>query len=160
MKVNLWVNDQPKEWEIEPDEFLAESLKKHRYASIKTGCEIGSCGVCTVWVDQNPVLSCCTLSARMEGKHVTTMEGVGKEAEELAKYLVGEAGEACGYCSPGFIMTVLAMTRELTHPNREQIRTYLNGNLCRCTGYLGKNRAVEKYIESIYNYSKTKEEER
>ena len=76
------------------------------------------------------------------------MEGVEKEAAEFGEFLAAEGAEQCGFCSPGFIMNVLAMFRELTDPTEEEIKEYLAGNLCRCTGYMGQLRAIRKYMET------------
>jgi carbon-monoxide dehydrogenase small subunit len=146
MKLHFRVNGESKEWDVEPGEFLAEALQNHGYASVKTGCDAGSCGLCTVWVDGSPALSCSALAARMEGKSVTTLEGVQDEAKAFASFLVAEGADQCGFCSPGFVMLVLAMRRELESPNEAAIRSYLNGNLCRCSGYYGRLRAVRKYL--------------
>ena len=83
----------------------------------------------------------------MEGKEVTTLEGLQEEAAEFGTFLAAEGAEQCGYCSPGFIMNVLAMVRELEDPTLEEVKEYLAGNLCRCTGYMGQLRAVKKYLE-------------
>jgi carbon-monoxide dehydrogenase small subunit len=146
MKLSLIVNGEAKEWEVRPGEFLAETLQAHGYASVKTGCDAGACGLCTVWIDGAPALSCSTLAARMEGRSVTTLEGTQEEAKAFASLLVAEGADQCGFCSPGFVMLVLAMKRELSSPSEESIRAYLNGNLCRCSGYYGRLRAVRKYL--------------
>ena len=86
------------------------------------------------------------LSGKSDGQHITTLEGLQKEAEEFGHFLAGEGAEQCGFCSPGFIMNVLAMERELVDPSEAEIREYLEGNLCRCTGYMGQLRAVHKYL--------------
>lgn len=79
--------------------------------SVKRGCETANCGLCTVWLDGKPVLSCSTLAIRADGRHVTTLEGLQKEAEEFGMFLAREGGEQCGFCNPGFIMNVLAMEK-------------------------------------------------
>ncbi|PHR25222.1 MAG: (2Fe-2S)-binding protein [Desulfotalea sp.] len=127
-------------------EFLAETLRRYGYLSVKEGCDTGSCGLCTVWLDGAPVLSCTTLTARMEDHEITTIEALNVEAEEFAQFLVAEGAEQCGFCAPGFTMTVLAMRRELKHPTVESINHYLAGNLCRCSGYKGQMRAIVKYM--------------
>jgi carbon-monoxide dehydrogenase small subunit len=144
--IKVLINGEEKKWEISPDEFLSETLRRHGYTSIKTGCAVGSCGLCTVWVNDHPVLSCSTLTVRMDGKKITTLEGVQREAKELADFLVGEGADQCGFCSPGFIMLALSMKRELKNLDDESIRAYLNGNLCRCSGYYGRLRALKKYL--------------
>ncbi len=148
IKVRFYVNGEEKNWEAAPGEYLAQTLQKHGYSSVKTGCDGGSCGLCTVWADGRPVLSCSTLTARVHEKSVTTLEGVQEEAKEFAEFLVGEGADQCGFCSPGFVMLVLAMKRDLKNPSAEEIHAYLNGCLCRCTGYYGRLRAVENYLNS------------
>ncbi|WP_235601383.1 (2Fe-2S)-binding protein [Tissierella sp. P1] len=98
-------------------------------------------------VDNQVVLSCTYLTVRAANKNITTLEGVQKEAKEFADFLADEGADQCGYCAPGFIMTVLAMSKELNKPSEEEINHYLNGNLCRCTGYKGQIRAINKYLE-------------
>ena len=132
--------------DISPDMALLEFVRSQGCYSVKRGCETANCGLCTVWVDGTPVLSCSTLAMRVEGKQVTTLEGLQKEAEEFAVFLGGEGAEQCGYCAPGFVMNVLAMVRELDDPTEEEIKEYLAGNLCRCTGYVGQLRAIKKYL--------------
>ncbi len=146
MKIDVTINNQPMELEASYDEFLADTLRKHGFLSVKKGCDTGSCGLCTVWLDNKPVLSCSTLSVRVNRKKITTIEGVREEASEFARFLVNEGAEQCGFCSPGFIMTVLALKGEIKNPTEEDIVHYLTGNLCRCTGYLGQLRAVKKYL--------------
>ncbi len=146
MKVSLYVNGVEQIFEIAPDEMLSESLRAHGYVSVKTGCNQGACGMCVVWVDEKPVPSCSVLTARMAGRQITTLEGVQKEAERYGKLLVGEGADQCGYCAPGLVMLVLAMKRELASPTEEEIKAYLNGNLCRCSGYYGQLRAAAKYL--------------
>ena len=149
MTVSLFVNGNPCTWEVRPDETLNRSLHAHGYISVKTGCGQGACGMCTVWLDEKPVPSCTLLTSRLANRRITTLEGVQKEAEEFSRYLVAEGADQCGFCAPGFVMLVLALRRELPDgATEEEIKQYLVGNLCRCTGYLGKTRAVVKYLQS------------
>ena len=97
-------------------------------------------------VDDKPVLSCSTLTARIDGKKVETMEGLQEQAAEIGGYLADEGAEQCGFCSPGLIMNIIGMTRELKHPTEQQVRQYLAGNLCRCTGYVSQLRAITRYL--------------
>ena len=92
------------------------------------------------------MLSCSVLAARIDGKRVMTMEGLQEEAKEFGTFLANEGAEQCGFCNPGFIMNVLAMTKELEDPTEEEIKEYLAGNLCRCTGYMGQMRAIKTYL--------------
>lgn len=146
MKVEFEINNKSVALEVEKDEFLADTLRAYGMLSIRKGCDTSCCGLCTVWINGKPTLSCSTLSFRVSGKSVTTIEGVQDDAEEFARILAAEGADQCGFCSPGFIMTVLAMKNELNNPTDEEIRHYLTGNLCRCTGYMGQLRAVKKYL--------------
>ena len=101
-----------------------------------------------MWIDGKSRLSCSVLAAAAEGREITTLEGVEKEAAELGSFLAAEGAEQCGFCSPGFIMNVLAMARELKDPAIDEIKEYLSGNLCRCTGYMGQLRAIQKYMQT------------
>jgi carbon-monoxide dehydrogenase small subunit len=146
MQITTFINNKEMTLEVVADEFLSETLRNHGFPSIRKGCNTSCCGLCTVWIDGKPMLSCTYLSARAAGKCITTIEGVQAEAEAFAKILVTEGAEQCGFCSPGFIMTVLALEKEVKNPSEEEIVHYLTGNLCRCTGYMGQLRAVKKYL--------------
>jgi carbon-monoxide dehydrogenase small subunit len=149
MQITTVVNKKTFVLDVAPDDMLADALRRNGYLSIRKGCDTSCCGLCTVWVDEKPVLSCTMPAFRAEGKEITTIEGVATEAEKFARILAAEGAEQCGFCSPGFIMTVLAMKKELSQPTEEQIKHYLAGNLCRCTGYMGQMRAVKTYLEVI-----------
>lgn len=146
MLVELNVNGKKRKVDIEPEEYLVDSLRKLGNLSVKRGCDTGCCGLCSVWINKRPTLSCATLTVRALNKEITTIEGLEKEAIEFAKILVSEGAEQCGFCSPGFIMTVIAMKEELSNPTEEEIIHYLTGNLCRCTGYMGQLRAIKSYL--------------
>ena len=146
MEIQFFLNGQSVKTEIQADTLLLDLVRAHGCYSVKRGCETTNCGLCTVWMEGKPVLSCAVLAARAAGQHITTLEGLQKEAEEFGRFLAGEGAEQCGFCSPGFIMNVLAMERELVDPSEAEIREYLEGNLCRCTGYMGQLRAVHKYL--------------
>ena len=146
MLVELKVNGRKHKIDIEPDEFLVDTLRKVGNLSVKRGCDTGCCGLCSIWIDKKPTLSCATLTVRDLNKEITTIEGLEKEADEFARILIAEGAEQCGFCSPGFIMTVLAMKNELENPSEEEIKHYLTGNLCRCTGYMGQLRAIKTYM--------------
>lgn len=148
MKINFWLNGAKKEAEISPDTMLLEFLRSLGCYSVKRGCETANCGLCTVLVNDKPMLSCSVLAARIDGKKVTTMEGLQAEAEEFGTFLANEGAEQCGFCNPGFIMNVLAMEDELDNPTEEDMKEYLAGNLCRCSGYESQLRAVKEYLKS------------
>lgn len=146
MEIEFILNNKSVKMEAENDEFLADTLRRNGTLSIRKGCNTSCCGLCTVWLDGKPTLSCNILSIRANGRQITTIEGVSQEAEDFAKILVAEGAEQCGFCSPGFIMTVIAMKNELSNPTEDEIIHYLTGNLCRCTGYMGQLRAVKTYL--------------
>lgn len=146
MTIELWLNGKKVKDEIEPDEMLLPFVRRHGCLSVKCGCDTTNCGLCTLWVDGVPMLSCSVLAARANGKKITTLEGVQEEAKEFTDLLAEEGADQCGYCSPGFIMNVMAMKKELQNPTMEEIADYLKGNLCRCTGYMSQMRALKKYM--------------
>lgn len=146
MQVMIKVNGTMIKEDIKDDMLLLDFLRDHGCYSVKRGCETSNCGLCTVWMDEKPILSCGMLVARANGHEITTLEGLEKEAHEFAVFMANEGAEQCGFCSPGLIMNVLAMDKELDHANVDEINHYLAGNLCRCTGYMGQLRAVEKYL--------------
>lgn len=148
MEIRFRLNGKQVQAEVRPDTVLLDLVRELGCYSVKRGCETANCGLCTVWLDGKPVLSCSTLALRADGRHVTTLEGLQKEAEEFGMFLAPEGGEQCGFCSPGFIMNVLAMERELKDPTEEEIKEYLAGNLCRCSGYMSQLRAVKKYLDA------------
>lgn len=146
MQVTIKVNGTIIKDEIRPDVLLLDFLRNHGYYSVKRGCETTNCGLCTVWMDEKPVLSCSVLAARADGHAITTLEGVEEEAHAFAQFMAKQGAEQCGFCSPGLIMNVLAMKKELQNPTIEEVKTYLAGNLCRCTGYMGQHRAIVNYL--------------
>lgn len=148
MEIRFRLNGKQVQAEVRPDTVLLDLVRELGCYSVKRGCETANCGLCTVWLDGKPVLSCSTLALRADGRHVTTLEGLQKEAEGFGMFLAAEGGEQCGFCSPGFIMNVLAMERELKDPTEEEIKEYLAGNLCRCSGYMSQLRAVKKYLDA------------
>mgnify|MGYP000117217310 CR=1 FL=1 len=146
MKIRLTLNGKKIEAEIKADTLLLDLVREKGCYSVKRGCETSNCGLCTVWLDGKPVLSCSVPAPRADGHAVTTLEGLQEEAEEFGTFLADEGAEQCGFCSPGFIMNVLAMVRELKNPTEEEMQHYLAGNLCRCSGYQGQLRAIRKYL--------------
>lgn len=146
MQIKLWINNKVFEDDIKPDILLIDYLRSKGFYSVKRGCETANCGLCTVHLEGKPVLSCSTLTAKANGLHVTTLEGMKEEVEEFAGFMADQGADQCGYCSPGFIMNVLAMKKELVNPTEEEIKQYLSGNLCRCTGYMSQLRAVKNYL--------------
>lgn len=147
MEVELILNGKKLTAEAAPDQPLLEFLRAQGCYSVKRGCETSNCGLCTVWMDEKPVLSCNVLAVRASGHRITTLEGLQTEAQEFGGFMADQGADQCGFCNPGFVMNVLAMERELKDPTEEEIRSYLAGNLCRCTGYVSQMRAVQAYLK-------------
>ena len=146
MKINFFLNGKKVQEEIAPDLLLLDLLRQKGCYSVKRGCETANCGLCTVHLDGKPVLSCSTLVMKANGKKVTTLEGLKEEAEEFGAFMADQGAEQCGFCSPGFVMNVLAMKKELENPTEDEIKHYLAGNLCRCTGYMSQLRAIKNFL--------------
>lgn len=146
MLIELTLNGKKIKEDVAPDEMLLDFVRRHGCLSVKRGCDTTNCGLCTLWVDGTPMLSCSYLTVRANGKAITTLEGVEQEAAEFGRFMAAEGADQCGYCSPGFIMAVLAMKRELKNPTQAEILDYLKGNLCRCTGYTSHMRAINKWM--------------
>jgi carbon-monoxide dehydrogenase small subunit len=146
MEIKFTLNGKNITANVAADTVLFDVVRDKGCYSVKCGCDTTNCGLCTVWLDGTPVLSCSVPAMRVQGRSVTTLEGLKEEAEVLADYLAQEGADQCGFCSPGMMMNVLAMEKELDHPDMTMVREYLSGNLCRCTGYMSQLRAIEKYL--------------
>lgn len=146
MKIELIVNDRRHSVEIEPGEMLIETLRKLDYKSVKHSCSTASCGSCTVQLDGKAVLSCMTFSASADGHAVKTVDAFSKNGKlsRIQKALLEEGGSQCGFCIPGLVVTAEALLDENPEPTEEEVKNYMNGNLCRCTGYESQTRAVLK----------------
>ena len=147
MQVNIILNGTKVTAEAAPDTLLIDFVRAHGCYSVKRGCETANCGLCTVFLDGTPVLSCAMLAARAEGRRVETLEGLQKEAEEFGSFIADQGAEQCGFCNPGMIMNAIALFRENPEPTDEEIKQYLAGNLCRCSGYEGQLRGMHAFIE-------------
>ncbi|MED9966071.1 MAG: (2Fe-2S)-binding protein [Blautia sp.] len=147
MNISFWLNGVYRHEEVEPDTLLLDFLREKGCASVKRGCETANCGLCTVLMDGKPILSCSTLAVRAEGKKIVTLEGLQREAKEFGSFMANEGAEQCGFCNPGFIMNVFAMLQELKDPTEEEIKEYLAGNLCRCSGFVSQTRSIQKFLK-------------
>ncbi len=146
--ISFTLNGKKIEDAVSPDQPLLEYLREKGCKSVKRGCETSNCGLCTVLMDNKPILSCTMLAVRADGHNIITLEGKQQQAEEIGSYLAKEGAEQCGFCSPGLIMNIIAMKDELKNPSEDEIREYLSGNLCRCTGYVSQLRAIKAYLVS------------
>ena len=141
------VNGRPVEVGYDLRESLLDTLRDRLgLTSVKRGCETSNCGLCTVFMDDKPVLSCSVLAARADGHKITTLEGLQEEAAEFGAFIADQGAEQCGFCNPGFIMNALALFREQPYPTEEQVKEYLAGNLCRCSGYEGQLRGIMNFL--------------
>ena len=147
MLVNINVNGKKIQQEIEPDLPLLDFLRANGCYSVKRGCETSNCGLCTVFMNDKPVLSCSVLAARADGSSVTTLEGLQEEAKEFVAFIADQGAEQCGFCNPGFVMNAIALFRENPQPDENEIKEYLSGNLCRCSGYEGQLRGILNFLE-------------
>lgn len=147
MKLELILNNKLVSADIAPDMILLDFLRDQGCLSVKRGCETANCGLCTVLLDEKPILSCSTLAMRVNGRKIKTLEGLQKEAEEFAGFMADQGADQCGFCNPGFMMNVMAMEKELINPTEQEIREYLAGNLCRCSGFMSQHRAIAAYLE-------------
>ena len=147
MNLELTLNGRPWKGEASPSQTLLDFLRAQGLASVKRGCESSNCGLCTVFMDDKPVLSCSVLAARADGHRIDTLEGLQKEAEEFGAFIADQGAEQCGFCNPGMVMNAIAMFRENPDPTDDEIREYLAGNLCRCSGYEGQLRGIRAFIE-------------
>ena len=148
MEIKLTLNGKKITADVAPDLLLLDFVRDHGCLSVKRGCETANCGLCTVLMDGTPILSCSTLAVRADGHHVQTLEGLQEEAEDFAIFIADQGAEQCGFCNPGFVMNTIALLRENPDPTDEEIKAYLAGNLCRCSGYEGQLRGIRAYLNS------------
>ena len=146
MEVTLTLNGKRITRSVDADMALLDFVRNEGCYSVKRGCDTSNCGLCTVFLDDKPVLSCSVLVARADGHKVTTMEGLQKEAAEFGAFIADQGAEQCGFCNPGMIMNALALFRENPEPSEDEIKEYLAGNLCRCSGYEGQLRGIQNFI--------------
>lgn len=147
MEIKMTLNQKTITAAIEPDMLLIDFVRSQGCLSVKRGCETANCGLCTVLMDGVPVLSCSVLAARAAGHRIDTLEGLQEEAEEFVGFIADQGAEQCGFCNPGFVMNTIALLRGNAEPSDDEIRAYLAGNLCRCSGYEGQLRGIRAYLD-------------
>lgn len=147
MKISIKLNGKIVNDNIDADMLLIDFVRKHGCLSVKRGCDTSNCGLCTVFLDNKPVLSCSVLAMKANGKEVTTLEGLQEEAKDFGQFVAEQGAEQCGFCNPGFIMNTIALLRENPNPTDEEIKEYLAGNLCRCSGYEGQLRGIKNFLK-------------
>ncbi len=148
MEIQIKLNDRPLKSDVSPDCLLIDFLRAQGCYSVKRGCETSNCGLCTVLLDGKPVLSCSVLAVRANGHQIHTLEGLQEEASDFVTFIADQGADQCGFCNPGFVMNAIALFRENPDPTDDEIRAYLAGNLCRCSGYEGQLRGIRNYLNS------------
>ncbi|MFP4477904.1 MAG: (2Fe-2S)-binding protein [Candidatus Izemoplasmatales bacterium] len=146
MKIKININQEDKVFDVEPNEYLLDVLRRYHYTSVRRGCDNTSCGVCTVLLDKKPVPSCSLLAVKANGHQIITVEGIQEEADKLGRYFGDEGADQCGFCNPSMALTVYSLKMENPKASDDEINQYLVGNLCRCTGYVAQHDAIKKYL--------------
>ena len=148
MEIAFKLNGKKIAAQIDADTILLDLLRDKSCLSVKRGCDTANCGLCTVLMDGKPVLSCSMLAARADGHEIYTLEGLAQEAEDFIGFIADQGADQCGFCNPGFVMNTIALLRENPDPTDDEIRAFLAGNLCRCSGYDGQLRGIRSYLNS------------
>ena len=151
MEIKLKLNGRELTAFAEADTVLLDFLRDAGCLSVKCGCDSSNCGLCTVLMDGKPVLSCSMLTARADGHEIHTLEGLQEEASDFITFIADQGADQCGFCNPGFVMNTIALLRENPDPTDDEIRAFLAGNLCRCSGYDGQLRGIRNYLNSKKN---------
>lgn len=152
MEIEITINGRKRQFDVEPNKLLLNLVRDELYLTgTKYGCGIGECGACTVHMDGQAVLACMVLAVDADGRSVTTIEGVanGGKLDPVQEAYIEEGAIQCGFCTPGFIMSTKALLKENPDPSEEEIREYLKGNYCRCTGYVNIIKAVQSAAKKL-----------
>ena len=148
MELSFKLNGRAVTASVDADKMLLDLLREMGCYSVKRGCDTSNCGLCTVLMDGKPVLSCSMLAARADGHEIYTLEGLQEEAAEFVGFIADQGADQCGFCNPGFVMNTVALLRENPDPTDDEIRAFLAGNLCRCSGYEGQLRGIRSFLNS------------
>jgi len=151
MKLEFKINNTSKAFELLPNETLLNVLRNNDFTEVKCGCNEGECGSCTVLLDGKPVNSCQVLAMSVQEKEITTVKGIGTlyTPHLLQKTFVEAGADQCGFCSPGMVLASYSLLKENPKPTRKEIFVALDGNLCRCTGYVKIVDAVEMTAQKL-----------
>ena len=145
-RITFILNRTETELEVNPSDLLIDVLRNHGLISVKLACDTQICGACTVLLSGKPVSACTTLALEMDGNEVTTVEGLanGEELHPIQQAFIDKGALQCGFCTPGMLLSSLSLLEENPNPNEEEIKHYLHGNICRCTGYSTIVEAVQQ----------------
>jgi len=146
IEVTLYVNNKKEVLQVEPTERLLDTLRNQlKLTSVKEGCAVGECGACTVILNGEAVHSCLILTAQIDGYEVLTTEGleVNGKLDPIQQSFIDHQAVQCGFCTPGMLMSAKALLNKNPNPSKEEIKTAIEGNLCRCTGYHQIVEAIE-----------------
>ncbi|MCW3990008.1 MAG: (2Fe-2S)-binding protein [Candidatus Bathyarchaeota archaeon] len=152
MEIEITINGRKRRFDVEPNKLLLNLVRDDLHLTgTKYGCGIGECGACTVHLDGEAVLSCMVLAVDADGRTVDTIEGVAdvNNLDPVQEAYIEEGAIQCGFCTPGFVMTTKALLAENPDPSEAEIREYLKGNYCRCTGYVNIVRAVQSAARKL-----------
>lgn len=144
MDIHVTINDEPVVWQVKPGERVLDVMRREGFASVKHGCGEGDCGSCTILVDGKTMRACLLLAGQMEGREITTVDALGtpEAPHPLQKAFVECGAVQCGFCTPGMLLSAYALLKRSPDPTEDEVREALDGNLCRCTGYV-------KIIEAV-----------
>ena len=152
MTIRIELNGIPAEFAVRPEETLLELIRDRAgLTGTKKGCDLGECGACTVLMDGRAVNSCCVPALAADGASILTIEGLGtgKDPHPIQQAFTDAGAIQCGFCTPGMVLAAKALLDKNPHPSRGEIREALSGNLCRCTGYVKIEEAVQLAAERI-----------
>lgn len=144
MEIELTVNGEERAYEVSKTESLLDVLRRDGYTGTNKSCDTGSCGMCRVLVDGEPRESCVTPAVQADGFDVETIEGIGSQDDlhPVQQAFIDNSAMQCGFCTPGMIMTAVALLRENPDPSESEVREAMDGVICRCTGY-------KKIVEAV-----------
>lgn len=150
MNLETTINGEELSLEIETDEVLLDVLRRNGFKSVKEGCKTGDCGACMVLVDGRAMTSCTLFAAQVQGAEIKTVEGLNDDlAETLRENFLDKGAVQCGFCIPGVLVSAYSLLSSNPDPTEEEIKAALDGNLCRCTGYVKQIEAIKETAEEL-----------
>jgi len=153
MIISFTINSKKRELQLQPNATLLNVLRNNGFTEVKSGCDEGECGACLVLLDGKPVSSCQVLAMSVRSKKITTVKGIGTlhSPHIIQKAFARGGADQCGFCSPGMVLAAYSLLQKNPNPTREEISEGLDGNLCRCTGYVKIVEAVHEAASQLRN---------